>query len=293
MKNFKFPINPFSIVNAKDFWKSFKKKFSEDYVQINFHNAGWNVYEPFQDIGTDRVASRFVCGECYKKDSIKETIDCSSCKSEKFKIIRFIQIKTREVSEENNSTFGYTLRSKDFVPDPRVTFLFFSDYTNDFIIFLINDYLDLIKNKLDACSTHFQTPSFKFDNNKINSIHLNDNQWSYNSGRGGAAINFDLSPYMNEKGLLRIMNPDVDHKNFTKLMQEIVDFRKNNFFEMKGGRTFTDEQIGLINSEVKKFLNSPITSKKNTFLANKSKFDNLDETIKSSIKKYEKDLYNS
>lgn len=67
---------------------------------------------------------------------------------------------------------------------------------------------------------------------------------------------------MNERGLLKIMNPDVDHKNYNKLMQEIVDFRKNNFFEMKGGRTFTDEQINLINSEVKKFLNSAITSRK-------------------------------
>jgi hypothetical protein len=293
MKKLKFPSNPFSIVNPKDFWKSFKKKFSEDYVQINFHNAGWNVYEPFQDIGTDRVASRFVCNDCHKKSELSETINCSECENEKFKIIRFIQIKTREVSEENNSTFGYTLRSKDFIPDPRVTFLFFSDYTNDFIIFLINDYLDLIKNTLNACPSHFHTPSFKFDNNKINSIHFNGNQWSYNSGRGRAAVNFNLGPYMNEKGLLRIMNPDVDHKNYVKLMQEIVDFRRDNFFEMTGGRTFSDDEINLINSEIKKFLNSPVSTKKNTFLANKNKFDNLDDDIKNSIKKYEKDLYNS
>jgi hypothetical protein len=285
----KFPFNPFNIVDVKKFWKSFKKRFSEDYVQINFNSIGWNVYEPFQDTGTDRVITKSVCLECPKSESNLKNKNCLSCKLKKRKITRFVQIKTREVSEENDLMFGYTLKSKDFIPDPRITFLLFSDYTNDFIIFSINDYLRLIE-KVNAIDTRFRAPSFKFDNNKDNAIHFSDNKWTYNTGRGRSSNKYDLDEYMNEKGVLRIMNSKIDYEDYNDLSKEIVNFRNNFFFEMTKGRTFEDEQILLINNEIRKFLDSKKDFKLKTLKTNNSKFDALPENIKSSIKKIEKDL---
>jgi hypothetical protein len=56
------------------------------------------------------------------------------------------------------------------------------------------------------------------------------------------------------------------------------------------GRTFKNEQILLINDEIRKFLDSKKDSKLKTLKTNNSKFDALPENIKSSIKKIEKDL---
>ena len=82
--SYKFPTNPFPRVSPDKFTKFNKKKVTEDFVQINFEKKGWKMYEPFHDIGIDRIATIF---------------------DDKKKITRFIQIKTRSLE---NYKFGYT-----------------------------------------------------------------------------------------------------------------------------------------------------------------------------------------
>ena len=43
MSDIKFPENIFPIVEAEDFDKNTKKKFSEDFVEENFRAQGWSV----------------------------------------------------------------------------------------------------------------------------------------------------------------------------------------------------------------------------------------------------------
>ena len=69
MKKINFPHDPFSTINKKiikpeDFWKSFKKQYSEDYVGLNFINLGFEVFKPFQDVGTDRILIKHLCESC-------------------------------------------------------------------------------------------------------------------------------------------------------------------------------------------------------------------------------------
>ena len=101
---YRFPSNPFKIVDPKDFWKSFKKRFSEDFVTLNFQKMGFHVYEPFQDIGTDRVVTKFICKNCYDKKDVHGLVDsdpyCQECKTNKIKITRFLQIKTRKLATQ-------------------------------------------------------------------------------------------------------------------------------------------------------------------------------------------------
>ena len=108
----KFPKNPFPNIDPDRPSKRNKKKVTEDFVHINLKDDGWKVYEAFQDIGTDRIITRNNRG---------------------IKSIRFVQIKARRL-EENCPKF--TLKPKDYPTDPRTVFLFYSDTTQDFIIFL-------------------------------------------------------------------------------------------------------------------------------------------------------------
>ena len=120
----KFPSNPFPRINPKKFTKFNKKRVTEDFVQINFEKQGWSMYEPFQDVGVDRIA----------------TINDSKTKK---KIIRFIQIKTREIkaSSRVRFKFAYTLKSKDIICDPRITFLFYSvNIFLDALLFIYKDW---------------------------------------------------------------------------------------------------------------------------------------------------------
>ena len=329
----RFPSNPFKIVDPKDFWKSFKKRFSEDFVTLNFEKMGFKVFEPFQDIGTDRVITKFVCyqclGEIEKKDLRGDNLDdldfkkikssepiCKYCGSECEKITRFLQIKTRALKSKKNKKswstpyFGYTLRSKDFIPDPRIVFLLFSDHTipYDFIIFSINDYLDFML-KAEYETNHFEMPTFKFDNGKINPIKydkaqkLNDEdytggKWIFrhdnDHGRSKKKINISLQDYLNIKGLIRILKPEIQ-KNYLSNVKTIVDFRKKYFFKLASGDTFKNkkEELKIINQYIDQFLKSSQSQTLKTFQNTTNKFNNLDPEIKLSIQQYEKDLYDS
>ena len=329
----RFPSNPFKIVDPKDFWKSFKKRFSEDFVTLNFEKMGFKVFEPFQDIGTDRVITKFVCyqclGEIEKKDLRGDNLDdldfekiksseptCKYCGSECEKITRVLQIKTRALKSKKNKKswstpyFGYTLRSKDFIPDPRIVFLLFSDHTipYDFIIFSINDYLDFML-KAEYETNHFEMPTFKFDNGKINPIKydkaqkLNDEdytggKWIFrhdnDHGRSKKKINISLQDYLNIKGLIRILKPEIQ-KNYLSNVKTIVDFRKKYFFKLASGDTFKNkkEELKIINEYIDQFLKSSQSQILKTFQNTTNKFNNLDPEIKLSIQQYEKDLYDS
>ena len=291
MKKINFPHDPFSTINKKiikpeDFWKSFKKQYSEDYVGLNFINLGFEVFKPFQDVGTDRILIKHLCENCnfINEDSINKKCDCQN----KEKITRFIQIKTREVSKENSSNFGYTLRSKDFVPDPRIIFLFFSDYTNDFLIFQINDLIEIVS-KLDALEVHYKNPTFRFDNNRVHSIKYNfdKKKWIYASGKGKKKKEILLDNYVNLKGVSRMCSTKIE-KDFDKKVLEITNFRKNNFFEMAKGKTFKENEIELVNLNIKNFKNQTVKEKKDNKKKILKSFESLTDDIKASIKKYEK-----
>jgi hypothetical protein len=323
---YKFPSNPFSIVDPKDFWKSFKKRFSEDFVTLNFQKMGFRVYEPFQDIGTDRTVTKFICPTCYNKKNVYELVNtephCSDCKSNKIRITRFLQIKTRKlatqkrkssagIETEGDPYFGFTLKTKDFIPDPRIVFILFSDHTEpfDFLIFTINDYLNfMLKAKYEI--NHFKTPTFKFENGKINSIFyensekINEKYFSKgswvirhtnkhhkkNNRNEPSSINLSLDDYLNEEGLKRIMNPDIEN-SFIAKVDEIIAFKRKYFFEMVGGDTFTDADLLIINNHIKSFLNLNSQSRKLIRDKVKAKYNKLDKKIKLSIQNYEKDLY--
>jgi hypothetical protein len=238
----KFPSNPFPRIDPKKFTKFNKKRVTEDFVQINLERQGWTVYEPFQDVGIDRIAT---------------IIDKKSNK----KIIRFIQIKTREIeaSSKDKFSFDYTLKPKDIICDPRITFLFYSDYTEDFIIFSINDYLELC-DKANFTRSHFEVPAFKFCNHRVGPIiyekpDKKKGSWKFK--------NEDLSNYLNEKGLDRIKNAEIDDNKdlFLSKMKQISSFRRKHFFCFEYAKknalknSLLPKQVVIINKYIKNFLN--------------------------------------
>ena len=285
--NKNFPINPFNIVDSKIFYKSTKKRFSEDYVHVNFELMNWNVYEPFQDVGTDRVITTTLCDNCKDSNNLD---DIFKCKHEKnpFQITRFVQIKTREVSAKTNSEFGFTLKPRDFIPDPRVVFLLFSDYTNDFLIFTINDWIDLVVNKLDKGEGFFSTPTFKQENGKINSIKYQNKKWLISGRSDNTNKNriLSLDDYVNNKGLLRLYDHKIDKRDFDKKINLIKDFKNKYFFSMKKTQTFDDDENDLINKYIKINISESKDEKRIRFSKNMDKLDSLKDEVKDGIKKY-------
>jgi len=267
----KFPSNPFPRINPKKFTKFNKKRVTEDFVQINFEKQGWSMYEPFQDVGVDRIA----------------TINDSKTKK---KIIRFIQIKTREIkaSSRVRFKFAYTLKSKDIICDPRITFLFYSDYTEDFIIFSINDYLELCE-RANYTRNHFEVPAFKFCNHKVDPIiyeETSSGNWKF---RGE-----NLNDYLNENGLNRIKNSNIDNDKdlFIKKMKQISSFRRKHFFNIKYqnehavGNAFSANQVEIINKYIKNFLELDKKELKKIYSRNEEIKDKLSKEIKESMNLY-------
>jgi hypothetical protein len=269
----KFPSNPFPRIDPKKFTKFNKKRVTEDFVQINLERQGWTVYEPFQDVGIDRIAT---------------IIDKKSNK----KIIRFIQIKTREieVSSKDKFSFDYTLKPKDIICDPRITFLFYSDYTEDFIIFSINDYLELC-DKANFTRSHFGVPAFKFCNHRVGPIIYE----KFDKKKGSWKFkNEDLSNYLNEKGLDRIKNAEIDNNKdlFLSKMKKISSFRRKHFFVFEyakknaSNNSLLPEQVEIINKYIKNFLNLKKNEILKTYKNNEKIKDNLSKEIKESMNLY-------
>ena len=269
----KFPSNPFPRIDPKKFTKFNKKKVTEDFVQINLEKQGWTVYEPFQDVGIDRIAT---------------IIDKKSDK----KIIRFIQIKTREIeaSAKDKFSFDYTLRPKDIICDPRITFLFYSDYTEDFIIFSINDYLELC-DKANFTRSHFEVPAFKFCNHRVGPIIYEKSDKKKGSWK---FKNEDLSNYLNEKGLDRIKNAEIDNNKdlFLSKIEQISSFRRKHFFGFEyakknaSNNSLLPNQVEIINKYIKIFLNLNKNELLKIYENNEKIKNNLSKEIKESMNLY-------
>ena len=56
----RFPTNPYEDVLPSKFNKSNKKHASEFFIEENFKQYGWFVYEPFTDTGIDRIIQKKV-----------------------------------------------------------------------------------------------------------------------------------------------------------------------------------------------------------------------------------------
>ena len=56
-----FPFNPFDDILPSDFNKLNKKNVTEDFVEENFKEFGWEVFTPFTDTGIDRIILKKIC----------------------------------------------------------------------------------------------------------------------------------------------------------------------------------------------------------------------------------------
>ena len=128
-EDFDFPINPFEDIKPADFNKLKKKHVTEDFVEENFKRLNWETLNPFNDTGIDRIIIKTVCPNGHTKidENIKNKT-CNVCGSHGIEILRFVQVKTRELKKD---IFGFTLKSKDIRIDPRHVYLLYSDNTTD------------------------------------------------------------------------------------------------------------------------------------------------------------------
>ena len=188
-----FPINVFPDVERNAFKKHLKKNVTEDYIKENLKLKGWECYKPFTDTGIDLIATKIIEGT---------------------RVYRYIQIKTRVLGKDNK--FGYTLTSKDFVTDPRKIYVLFCDTENDVIILPTYDYLKIFYENERMGKSHFATPSFRNNNNKLNSLKCVNGRWGWYFGKGKSHV--DFTQYVNEQGLSKIDSLDIDN-NFEKYSQ--------------------------------------------------------------------------
>jgi len=241
MKVKPFPIQVFEDIKKEDFKKHNKKNESEAYVVENFKELGWRIYRPFNDTGIDFIASKLVCpnGHTQWNEKINDNNICPKCNTSPMEIWRFIQVKTREIKEDDSEGmyFGYTLKSKDFRTDPRHVFLLYSDFTNDFIIIPIYEYMKIFYRNKDMGKSHFAVPSFRKGNNKLNSLKYINNSWKWVSRK--SKVDFDN--FLNEKGMALISSPSID-KNLDKLTDLISRLRIKLFYQYSDGRKSKDIQ---------------------------------------------------
>lgn len=211
----KFPTNPFEDVNPSEFNKLNKKHVTEDFVEENLKLINWEVYKPFNDTGIDRIITKRVCpkGHTNVNENLKNK--CPVCKEDSIPIIRFIQVKTRQLKD---NVFGFTLKSKDIRVDPRHIYLLYSDNTSedkqDFLILSVKDYLKFFSDS--NLKSPFAPTSFRKGNNKLNSLKYNSdtNKWKWGK--------YDWEMFRNLDGMKKIQNPQID----INLNTEIKETRK-------------------------------------------------------------------
>lgn len=209
MSNYDFPVNVFPDVERNAFSKHTKKNVTEDYIYENLKLQGWTCYKPFVDTGIDIIAT--------KEDATGN------------KIYRYIQVKTRELSQ--NTFFGYTLKPKDFRTDPRHFFLFFCDTLNDIILIGMYDYMKLFFDNKEMGINHFANPTFRNNNNKLNSLKYGEGKWSwsYKSSEGRKTIYFD--DWLNKNGLNKMEDNKID-QNLSMLSDEIAKMKYEMFYKI-------------------------------------------------------------
>ncbi len=251
MNNDKFPEEKiFPLNSPTDFNKSNKKTFSESFVSENLKKIGWKTYIPLSDTGIDMVA-------------VKE------------KMIRFIQVKTREANDQKN--FGFTPKQRDIKTDPRFFFFLYSDHTNDFIIISIYEFLKIVNDHTNK--PYFSSPTFKQGNGKINSFKYKNNKWYYND--------FCIDEYVNYNGIQKMENKDID-SNLIDFSNKIADLKYQLFNKITLGHTFTSYRE--IINEINKAKNISRVEWKKIVVESREKekgeIKKLSNNLKESIKKY-------
>ena len=272
-----FPKNPFEDIKPSDFNKLNKKHVTEDFVEENFASLGWDVSVPFNDTGIDRIIIKTVCPKGHTKlDENLRNKPCPVCKSDGIEIIRFIQVKTRQLK---NNIFGFTLKSKDMRIDPRHVYLLYSDNTTadkqDFLIVSVKDYLKFFK---DNNMNPFAPTSFRKGNNKLNSLKYNPtiDKWSW--GR------HDWEMFRNVKGLSKIQSPKIE-QNFDKELKETRELADSLQFVFKKGSSYSEHTESVVNNELKKNIQ---------LFSDKSKILKLREEVEKYLKeKCDEQTYNS
>lgn len=230
----RFPINVFPDVERNSFNKYTKKNVTEDYIYENLKLQGWTCYKPFVDTGIDLIATK-----------LNENGEM---------IYRYIQIKTRELSYDKK--FGYTLKPKDFRTDPRHFFLFFCDTIDEIILISMYDYMKIFYTNKEMGITHFANPTFRTDNNKLNSLKYDKNNgwsWTYKSKTGKKTISFN--DYVNEKGLQKMNDSFIDN-NLEEIIKEITKMKFEMFYKLN--KTPSNKELFKkeLNEEIIKELNS-------------------------------------
>lgn len=262
MSKIDFPINVFPDVERDAFSKYTKKNVTEDYIYENLKLHGWTCYKPFVDTGIDIIAT-------------KE-------KEKGYRIYRYIQVKTRELS--TTDTFGYTLKPKDFRVDPRHFFLFFCDTVNEIILIGMYDYMKLFYENNEMGINHFANPTFRNNNNKLNSLKYAESRWSwtYRSLEGMKTVFFDK--WVNKNGLNKMEETYID-ENLHEMSEEIAKMKNEMFYKIN--KTTSNSQLlngkeGIINRKMKEMQSiSP------------EEYINMYNKIEDNFKKENEDLYAS
>ena len=228
-----FPKNVFEDVEQGYFAKHNKKGVSEDFVTENLKIMGWNCYRVFDDTGVDIVARKDVCPKSHTKWNEKESKECHVCSNKLLTITRFIQVKTRR--KDSTGNVGYTLDTADIRSDPRHIILVYSDSEpGDFLILPMFHYLKFFTDNEEAGAGHFGTPSFRYENNKVNQLkititeeELRSFSWSYKDGSGTMkTVSWDS--YLNENGMMKLSDPMIDiefeekKKETTKMKLDLI-----------------------------------------------------------------------
>ena len=259
-----FPINVFPDVERNAFKKFSKKNVTEDYIKENLKRKGWECYKPFTDTGIDLLATKIIDGK---------------------RIYRYIQIKTRALSDKN--VFGYTLTSKDFVTDPRKIYFLFCDSNDDVVILSTYDYLKIFYEIEELGKTHFAIPAFRNNNNKLNSLKYVNEKWEWHYGRKKKFV--DFSPYINDLGLKRIDSLDIE-ENYEDYLSKITKMKFELFYKL--GKTpsnstlFKDKFGDEINKELNDFRNKASVDYINYISKIKKDFSRDDPDLYASHRRY-------
>jgi len=279
-----FPVKIFDDIVGSDFEKHNKKQVTEDFVTENFKEIGWSVYRPASDTGIDLIAIKRMCPKNHTKisktypDSIKK---CEDCGEKLIQVKRFIQVKARELKGDPSQSqfFGYTLASKHFRTDPRHVVLLYSDYSNEFLLIPMYEYLKIFHENKSMGESHFGTPAFRQGNNKLNSLRKEGGNWSWRSR--SSQVSFD--EFVNAKGLKKISNCDYD-REFKKFQKKITEMKFDMFFYYSRGKETTEEDSKWIND----YLTNKVKENKKSIKdfrdeTKKILSDELPEELKRSI----------
>jgi len=291
-----FPVDVFPLVEPKDYFKFDKVNFSEDFVGENFRAMNWDVYTPIQDKGIDRIIVKYVCevdGHTQLNENLRgDVCRVNGCNKKSKKITRLIQIKTRKAtlvkstksnespSKDQTRFIGYTFKPKDFLTDPRICFLIYSDWTENFLIFPIYEFMELMK-KNSKNHGYFKSASFKQGNDKKNNIRVEKKKWFLGEE--------SLDQYVDSKGLEKISSYNLE-KDIDTISKKILQIKQEDFLDI----AHTGDIKNTLDTDSLKELVDQINSTKekdqkyfaNLIKQNGDFINTLDQDLRNSIAKY-------